>query len=237
MPASTVHAVLVRCRLSRLTHIDRVTGEPVRRYEHPHPGVDDPRRRHQVRQHPRWWRLALRRPVHRADRNRQRHRRPHRQPRQELRATESGPRSCTPSSTTTPASPTPRSATTRKAATAVGVLRNAVAWFTDAASPSNGCCPTTARPTDPSPGATPARAGHHHEEDPPLPAPDQRQDRAFPPHPGRRLGLWPASTTPNKPAAKALPAWLHHYNHHRPHTAIGGLPPITRLTNVPGQHI
>src|SRR3954463_7807832 len=38
MPSSTVHAVLVRCRLNRLTHIDRVTGEPVRRYEHDHPG-------------------------------------------------------------------------------------------------------------------------------------------------------------------------------------------------------
>ena len=35
----------------------------------------------------------------------------------------------------------------------------------------------------------------------------------------------------------ALPAWLHQYNHHRPHTAIGGLPPITRLTNLAGQHI
>lgn len=33
MPASTVHAVLVRCRLNRLSHIDRVTGEPARRYE------------------------------------------------------------------------------------------------------------------------------------------------------------------------------------------------------------
>jgi hypothetical protein len=38
VPASTVHAVLVRCRLNRLSHIDRVTGEPIRRYEHPHPG-------------------------------------------------------------------------------------------------------------------------------------------------------------------------------------------------------
>ena len=38
MPASTVHAVLVRCRLNRLWHLDRVTGEPIRRYEHPHPG-------------------------------------------------------------------------------------------------------------------------------------------------------------------------------------------------------
>jgi hypothetical protein len=30
--------VLVRCRVNRLSHIDRVTGEPIRRYEHPHPG-------------------------------------------------------------------------------------------------------------------------------------------------------------------------------------------------------
>jgi transposase InsO family protein len=34
----------------------------------------------------------------------------------------------------------------------------------------------------------------------------------------------------------ALPAWLHHYNHHRPHTAIGRHAPITRLPNLPGQH-
>jgi transposase InsO family protein len=33
----------------------------------------------------------------------------------------------------------------------------------------------------------------------------------------------------------ALPAWLHRYNHHRPHTALGGKPPITR-TNVSGQN-
>jgi hypothetical protein len=38
MPASTVHAVLVRCRLNRLSHIDRATGEPIRRYEHERPG-------------------------------------------------------------------------------------------------------------------------------------------------------------------------------------------------------
>jgi transposase InsO family protein len=35
---STVHKVLVRCRLNRLTHVDRATGEPIRRYEHDHPG-------------------------------------------------------------------------------------------------------------------------------------------------------------------------------------------------------
>jgi len=38
MPASTVHAVLVRCRLNRLSHVDIRTGEPIRRYEHDHPG-------------------------------------------------------------------------------------------------------------------------------------------------------------------------------------------------------
>jgi transposase-like protein len=35
---STAHQILVRCRLNRLAHVDRATGEPVRRYEHPHPG-------------------------------------------------------------------------------------------------------------------------------------------------------------------------------------------------------
>jgi hypothetical protein len=38
MPSSTDHAVLVRCRINRLSHIDRATGEPVRRYEHDKPG-------------------------------------------------------------------------------------------------------------------------------------------------------------------------------------------------------
>jgi transposase InsO family protein len=35
----------------------------------------------------------------------------------------------------------------------------------------------------------------------------------------------------------AFPGWLHTYNHHRPHTGIGGHPPISRLTNLPGQYI
>lgn len=37
IPASTVHAVHVRCRVNRLWRIDRVTGEPLRRYEHVDP--------------------------------------------------------------------------------------------------------------------------------------------------------------------------------------------------------
>jgi Integrase core domain len=29
---------LVRCRISRLAYLDRATGQPIRRYEHDHPG-------------------------------------------------------------------------------------------------------------------------------------------------------------------------------------------------------
>lgn len=34
----------------------------------------------------------------------------------------------------------------------------------------------------------------------------------------------------------ALKASLHHYNHHRPHTACATQPPFTRLINVSGQY-
>jgi transposase InsO family protein len=36
---ATVHAVLRRCRLNRLTYLDRATGEAIRRYEHDRPGA------------------------------------------------------------------------------------------------------------------------------------------------------------------------------------------------------
>jgi transposase InsO family protein len=32
----------------------------------------------------------------------------------------------------------------------------------------------------------------------------------------------------------ALPHWLRHYNHHRPHSSLGGRPPISRVHNVCG---
>jgi transposase InsO family protein len=35
---------------------------------------------------------------------------------------------------------------------------------------------------------------------------------------------------------RALPKWLHIYNHHRAHTALGGLPPASRVTNLWGQY-
>jgi len=38
IPASTVQAVLVRCRLNKLHHVDVQTGKVIRRYEHEKPG-------------------------------------------------------------------------------------------------------------------------------------------------------------------------------------------------------
>ncbi|RSN46416.1 IS481 family transposase, partial [Amycolatopsis sp. WAC 04197] len=37
--------------------------------------------------------------------------------------------------------------------------------------------------------------------------------------------------------ARTLPAFLHHYNHHRTHTALNGHPPITRVNNLTGHYI
>jgi Integrase core domain. len=36
--------------------------------------------------------------------------------------------------------------------------------------------------------------------------------------------------------AAAYPAWLHSYNHHRPHTGIGGKSPIDRVHNLHGKN-
>lgn len=35
---STVYRILTSARLNRLSYVDRATGEPIRRYEHAHPG-------------------------------------------------------------------------------------------------------------------------------------------------------------------------------------------------------
>jgi transposase InsO family protein len=43
-------------------------------------------------------------------------------------------------------------------------------------------------------------------------------------------------TYPNHHARhRALPYWLDHYNHRRPHSSLDGRPPISRVHNVHGQ--
>jgi transposase InsO family protein len=42
--------------------------------------------------------------------------------------------------------------------------------------------------------------------------------------------------TSNQQRAAALDDWLHLYNHHRAHTALGGQPPISRVNNAPDSY-
>ena len=40
----------------------------------------------------------------------------------------------------------------------------------------------------------------------------------------------------NQERTAALDGWLHLYNHHRAHTALGGHPPISRVNNAPDSY-
>lgn len=40
----------------------------------------------------------------------------------------------------------------------------------------------------------------------------------------------------NAERKRLLPGWLHRYNYHRSHTALGGLPPISRVNNLSGNY-
>jgi transposase InsO family protein len=233
LAASTVHAVLVRCRLNRLSHVDRATSEPIRRYEHDQPGSllhVDVKKLGNIPAGGGWRYVGrLQGERNRAatpDKPRSRHRNPvigtafvhtvlddhSRLAYAEIHDDET-------------------------AATAIGVLRNAVAWFT-----ARGV--TVQRVLSDNGSAYRSHAWH---------------DACL------ELGIKPKRTRPYRPQTngkierfhrtladgwafarmfttesarrKALPAWLHEYNHHRPHTALGNHPPITRLSNLSGQYI
>jgi integrase-like protein len=69
---------------------------------------------------------------------------------------------------------------------------------------------------------------------PALPAPDQRQGQALPPDDGEGVGL--RHGLPLPPSPKPRPATLAcAYNETRPHSSLGGRPPISRVHNVRGQ--
>ena len=67
---------------------------------------------------------------------------------------------------------------------------------------------------------------------------------------GRRpTGRWSDSTAPSRPngptrsptptkpnGSPAYETWLHHYNHHRPHTGIDGQIPSARVHNLTGKY-
>jgi transposase InsO family protein len=235
MQASTVHAVLVRCRLNRLTHLDRVTGEPIRRYEHAHPGdlihvdvkklgrvPDGGGWRYLGRQQGARNRAAT---VARTGAPRSKHRDPlvgtcylHTVIDDHSRV----------------AYVEAHDDETKETATAV--LRNAVAWFAERGVTvqrvlsDNGSAYRSFlwRNTCTELGITPKRTRPYR------PQTNGKIERFH-----RTLAEgWAFKKFYNSESARlaALPAWVHHYNHHRPHSAIGKTAPITRLNNLPGHH-
>jgi transposase InsO family protein len=232
IPASTVYAVLVRCRVNRLSRIDRVTGEPLRRYEHDHPGSlihvdvtkfanipDGGGHRFVGRQ----------------------------QGARNQRATPGLPRGT---------DYKPRTGTAylhtviddhsrvayaeicsdEKAATAATVLQRATAWFAgrgvtvERVLSDNGACYRSFAWRD-----TCAALGITHKRTRPYRPQTNGKIERF--HRTLADG-WAYARLYDSDTARraALPAWLHFYNHHRVHSAIGGQPPISRLTNLPGHH-
>jgi len=234
MPASTVHAVLTRCRLNRLRHVDVRTGEPARRYEHETPGDlihVDVKKLGNIPDGG-GWRYVGR---SQGDRNRA------------TTAKRTGKRGIAGDMVTgtafvhTVIDDHSRVAYAEihddeTAATAVAVLRRAVGWFAargvtvERVLSDNGSAYRSFAWRDACTelGIRPKRTRPYR------PQTNGKIERFH-----RTLADgWAYSRHYNSESARrnALPAWLHTYNHHRPHTAIGGHPPISRLTNLPGQH-
>jgi transposase InsO family protein len=234
LAASTVHAVLTRCRLNRLSHIDRVTGEPIRRYEHPHPGAMlhvDVTKYGNIPDGGGWRYVG---------RVRGRRHREATAKRTGQRGTDYEPRVGT-AFVHTVVDDHSRVAYAEihddeKAMTAIDVLRNAVAWF-------NARGVTVERVLSDNGSAYKSYAWRDACTELGITA---KKTRPYRPQTNGKVERFHRTLTDGWAIArfynceqtrrKALPAFLHHYNHHRPHSAIGGLPPITRLTNVPGQH-
>ncbi|KRE29432.1 transposase [Agromyces sp. Soil535] len=234
VPSSTVHAVLVRCRINRLSQIDRVTGEPIRRYEHPHPGSlihVDVTKFGNIPDGGGWRYVGKQQ----GDRNR------------EATAKRTGERH---------ARYAPHVGTAflhtvvddhsrvayieicadEKAITAIGVLHRAIEWFTERGVTiervlsDNGSAYKSHAWRE----ACAALGVTHKRTRPYRPQTNGKIERF---HrtlaDGWAYARFYGSETERR---EALPAWIHFYNHHRTHSAIGG-PPISRLNNLPGHHI
>jgi transposase InsO family protein len=229
---STAHQVLRRCRINRLSHVDRATGEPIRRYEHDHPGSlihVDVKKLGNIPDGGGW------RYTGRAQGIKNRAATPGK-PRSSNREPKMGT-----AFVHTVIDDHSRVAYAEihddeTAVTAIGVLTNAVTWFADRGitvervlSDNGSAYRSHAwRDTCTQLGITPKKTRPYR---PQTNGKIERFHRtmadgwAF-----RRMFLSESARR------KALPGWLHEYNHHRPHTAIGGHPPITRLTNLSGQY-
>jgi transposase InsO family protein len=233
VPASTVHAVLVRCRINRLSHIDRVTGEPLRRYEHPHPGSlihVDVTKFANIPDGGGWRYVG--------------------KPQGRLNAQATARRTGERGNAYRPLIGTAFLHTViddhsrvayveicadEKAQTAIGVLQRAVAWFAERGVivervlSDNGSCYRSFAWRD----ACTALGITHKRTRPYRPQTNGKIERFH-----RTLADgWAYARLYRSETERraALPGWIHFYNHHRIHSAIGGAP-IGRLNNLPRHH-
>ena len=232
MAASTVHAVLVRCRLNRLSHIDIRTGEPIRRYEHTHPGAlihVDVKKLGNIPAGGGW------RYVGRAQGRKNRAATPG------IKHSRRRDPNLGHAFVHTVIDDHSRVAYAEihddeTAATAIAVLHRAVGWLeargvtVERVLSDNGSCYKS--------HAWRAACAELHIT--------HKRTRPYRPQTNGKIerfhrtmaSEWAFSRHYANEATRrtALPRWLHTYNHHRQHSAIGKVPPITRLTNLPGQY-
>lgn len=233
VPASTVHAVLVRCRMNHLSCIDRATGEPLRRYEHPHPGSlihVDVTKFGNIPDGGGWRYVGKQQ----GDKNKAT---------TALRTgrTVKGHPNIGTAFVHTVIDDHSRVAYAEihhdeKKETAIGVLQRATAWFAERGVSiervlsDNGSCYRSHdwREACAELGITPKRTRPYR------PQTNGKIERFH-----RTLAdgwAYARFYTSTQQRDAALPGWLHYYNHHRAHSATGGRPPVSRLTNLPGHH-
>ncbi|MBX9719277.1 MAG: IS481 family transposase [Microbacteriaceae bacterium] len=232
MPSSTVHSVLVRCKLNRLSHVDVKTGEPARRYEHDKPGAMihvDVKKLGNI-PNGGGWRFVGR---EQGGQNRrstpglQRSKHRHELMRHAFVHTVIDDHS--------------RVAYAEihddeTAATAIGVLRRAASWFADRGVTVERVLSDNG----------PAYRSHAWRDACQELGIKPKRTRPYRPQTNGKIERfhrtladgWAFTKHYNSESARraALPGWLHHYNHHRLHTAIGKVPPISRLNNLPGHN-
>jgi transposase InsO family protein len=233
VPASTVHAVLVRAGVNRLSRIDRVTGEPIRRYEHPHPGAMlhvDVKKLGQVPDGGGWRFVGRQQGKHNRAATGGKPRSVHRDPKMGTTFVHT-----VIDDHSRVAYAEVHDDETKETATAV--LRRAVAWFNnrgvtvERVLSDNGSCYKSHLWAD-----TCAELNIVHKRTRPYRPQTNGKIERF--HRTLADG-WAFKKFYDSETARrdALPAWIHEYNHHRLHTAIGKVAPITRLTNLPGHYI
>ena len=218
MPASTVHRVLCRHGLNRLAWMDRPTGQVIRRIHTDRPGElvhVDVKKLGRIPPGGGWRCHGRGNVVHHA-------------------RTESVTTTSIPRSTRTVASRTARSSPTNRARPAPGSGNEPQQFFAEHAITVDAVLTDNAKNYLGKDFTAALDGIEHRRIRPRRPQTNGKVERFN----RTLLDEWAYVRVyrSNASATRALDRWLHLYNHHRGHTALGGDPPITHATNLAGQH-